>query len=88
MAFLVAKAYIPPGNIAGNVLLEAVHVAPLPGDPSEDSYDDHLPDFAHPLVFGLGTVTAAVDNLPDGRISFPVSLSDYVRGTLKESTIQ
>jgi glycine/D-amino acid oxidase-like deaminating enzyme len=31
VAFVVAKAHVPP---FGNVLLEAVYVAPFPGDPS------------------------------------------------------
>ena len=78
VAFVLAKAYVPPGNIAGNVLLEAIHVVPLLGDPSDESYDERMPNFPYPLVLGLGTVTSSVETLPDGRISFPVSLSDYV----------
>jgi hypothetical protein len=88
IAFMVLKVYIPPGNVASNVLLEALYIAPLPGDLGDDSYDDHLPNFPHSLVFGLRMVTAPVDSSPDSCILFPVSLSDYVQGSLKQSTIQ
>jgi hypothetical protein len=88
VAFVMAKAYAPPGNVAGNVLLDAIHVVLLPGDPLDDSYDEHLPDFPYPIVLGLGTVTSSVETLPDGRFSFPVSLSDYMRGNLKQSVLQ
>ena len=88
VTFVMAKAYVPPGNVAGNILLEAIHITPLPGDPSDDSYDEHMPDFPYPIVFGLGTVSSSVETFSDGRISFPVSLSDYVRGNLKQSVLQ
>jgi len=88
VTFMLAKVYVPPGNIAGNVLLEAIHVVPLPGDPSDKSYNKHLPNFPYPLKLGLGTVTSLVETLPDGCISFPVSLSDYMQGNLKQSVLQ
>jgi hypothetical protein len=88
VAFVMAKAYVPPGNVVGNILLEAIHIAPLLGDPSDDSYDEHMPDFPYPIVFGLGTVTSSVETFSGSRISFPVSLSNYVRGNLKQSILQ
>jgi hypothetical protein len=87
VVFVVAKAYIPAGDVPGDLLLEALHVAPFPGNQSEDGFDRTLPDFQWPLTFCLGTVTGASTDLPNGQISFPVSTSDYVRGSTKSTTL-
>lgn len=78
VAFVVAKAFIPPGNLPGNVLLDAFHVVPMSGDPSSEDYEAHLPDFPLHLVFALGTVTAPHETLPGGMVTFPLLLSEYV----------
>ncbi|GJE90161.1 hypothetical protein PsYK624_062880 [Phanerochaete sordida] len=63
VVFVYARVHVPPG---GTALLDAIHVYPFPGDPAEDSYDDHLPEIP-PYIFGLGVVRSvrdvtAVDN--------------------------
>ena len=88
VAFVVAKAFIPPGNLPGNVLLDAFHVVPMSGDPSSEDYEAHLPDFPLHLVFALGTVTAPHETLPGGMVTFPLLLSEYVRGSMRESILQ
>lgn len=88
VAVVVAKGYVPAGDVAGDLLLDALYIAPFPGNPADrQTYDNSLPDFHWPLLFGLGTVSGASTEMPNGQVSFPVSLSDYVRGTVKASTV-
>jgi hypothetical protein len=87
VALIVAKGYIPPGDVTGDLLLDALHFAPFPGDPSSLDYDSTLPHFLWPLIFGLGTVSGPSKELADQNYSFPISLSEYVRGSLKQSSI-
>jgi hypothetical protein len=86
-ALIIAKAYIPPGDTAGDLLLDALNVAPFPGNPASDDYDVALPDFLWPLIFGLGTVSGPCGELPEGKASFPVTMSEYVRGSVKQSSV-
>jgi hypothetical protein len=37
--------------------MDAFYLIPVPGDVDSDSYEDNIPDFPYPLLFGLGTVT-------------------------------
>jgi hypothetical protein len=69
------------------VLLDAIYLCPMPGDPSNDNYDDMLPDFCHPLVLTMGVVSSAPDGGSGGPVTFPVSVSEYIRGAMKDSTI-
>lgn len=89
VAIVVAKGYVPPGDVAGDLLLDALYIAPFPGDPTGDSveYDRSLPDFHWPLLFGLGSVSGASTELPNGQVTFPVTTSEYVRGSTKSSTL-
>ena len=86
VAFVVAKLNVPPAG--GPVLLEAWHLAPVPGNPLSPDYTSHVPDFERPMVFGLGVVTAGPDGPPSGAVTFPVTVSNYVRGGMKESTVR
>ncbi|KAH9988676.1 hypothetical protein BJV77DRAFT_949311 [Russula vinacea] len=87
VAFMVAKGYIPAANVPGDILLDAMRLVPFPGDPSLDGYDDYLPEFFSPLIFGHGSVSASSKDLPNGQVSFPVSVAEYVRGATRQSTI-
>jgi hypothetical protein len=87
VAFVVAKVNAPSGSSLGDILLEAWHIAPVPGNPASDGYDECPPDFCRPLVFALGTVAAGHDGPAGGAVTFPVTVSDYVRGAVKEMTI-
>jgi hypothetical protein len=88
VAFVVAKMNVPTGKGPTSVLLEAWHITPVPGDPASDGYDDLAPDFCRPLVFALGTVGTGHDGPADGVVSFPVAVSDYVQGGVKEMTVR
>ena len=87
IVFVVAKAYVPPGDTTGNMLLEASHIIPVPGNPNSDGYEDLVPDFRFPLIFAQGTVTGEHTETEGGIVTFPVTVSDYVRGATKLSTL-
>ncbi|KAF8485204.1 hypothetical protein DFH94DRAFT_842849 [Russula ochroleuca] len=86
VAYIVAKAHVPAMNVGGPVLLDVVHIAPLFGDPASEGYDSRLPDFDYPLVVALGTVTGPQEGPPGGIVTFPITVSEFVRGGSKEST--
>ena len=88
VAFVVAKAYVPPVNFSKTVLLDAILMIPVPGDPSSIEYDERVPDLCTPLVFGIGTVAAAQDSAPNTPVYFPTTVSDFVRGSPKQTVIQ
>ena len=86
---MIAKGYVPPGDVAGDLLLDALYIAPFPGNTTGDAagYNGKLPDFHWPLLFGLGSVSGASSELPNGQVSFPVSTSEFVHGGSKSSTL-
>ena len=97
VAFVVAKLNVPqaagkeskdPEPQTGNVLLEALHVVPIPGDPTVDGYQAHLPDFIRLLIFALSTIAANPEGPADGVVTFPLAVFDFVRGGMKECTLR
>ena len=85
IAFVVARVHIPH---TGDILLDALHIVPCPGNPSDDSYDDTVPDFQFPMVYGLGVVSSPHESLPNGSTAFSVALTEYVRDANQQSTVQ
>jgi hypothetical protein len=62
-------------------------LAPFPGDPASETYDDCLPDFNWPIIFGLGLVSGIATESANRQIEFPVTMTEYVRGLAQQSTI-
>ena len=89
LAIVIAKGYVPPGDVAGDLLLDTLYIAPFPRNSDEDTagYNRKLPDFHWPLLFGLGTVSGSSSELLNGQVSFPVSTSECVRGSPMSSTL-
>lgn len=86
---MVAKAYFPAGECeAAPVLLDAIHLCPMPGDPTLANYDDMLPDFCNPLVLAMGSVAEPPINRAGGALTFPITVTEFVRGGMKESIVQ
>ena len=79
------KMFVPP---KGPVQLDAIAIHPFPGDPSSDEYDDHVPRAVPSVVVLYGSVTGAPSTGADGSRTFPLTVSDYVRDTIRQSQLQ
>lgn len=79
VALIVTKAAFPGGFDSMPLLLTLQFFA-LPGDVTSEQYDESLPDFRHPILFGIGHVAslAAVSETPR---HFTVTTSSYISGT-------
>ena len=86
ITFLIARAFCPPNDI---VLLDAYHLVPIPGSPTEMEYQlQHVPDCPYPVTSGISTVSST-EILADGVTkAFSVVVSDYVCDGTKSSTVQ
>jgi hypothetical protein len=80
VAYVTAKVSVPAANIGGPILLAASSITPLIGDPAMLNYDQRIPNFEAPLVVTLGIVDGPLRGPPNGVVSFPVQVSDYMRG--------
>lgn len=77
ISFIFAKLYAPQSQPA---LLDIIMHAPMPGHPSDDAYEDHVPDMPYPYIISTGSVVSAVDKLDDGTsLAYFVGSSEYVR---------
>jgi len=85
IAFVVARVHVPH---TGDILLDALHIVPCPSDPLSDSYNDAVPNFQFPMVYGLGIVSSPHETFPNGSTAFSVALSEYVRDASQQSTVQ
>ncbi|PPQ93034.1 hypothetical protein CVT25_006785 [Psilocybe cyanescens] len=85
IVFVVAKAFIP----AGSALLDAIVIYPVPGVPSDDDYEDSLPDSPFPFIFGVGHVSST-SSQPDTNNSkvFGVSFTEYVCDTQRSTVLR
>ena len=84
--FVVAKAHAPPNSV---VLLECLYMAPIPGDPDEESYDDNIPDTQYPFIFCLGQVTRSTEPTATSTLkTFQMNVSEFVRGKKLTSVLQ
>ncbi|KAG6375178.1 hypothetical protein JVT61DRAFT_3387 [Boletus reticuloceps] len=86
VVFIVAKGFFV---LHEPILLEATTFVPVPGDPTDASYDNNVPDLTTPLIIGLGVVPTPFEMLSDGKSkTCTVVSSDYVRDVIKQSSIQ
>lgn len=59
--------------------IDVIFHAAFPGDPSDPSYDSHVPPFP-PYVFSIGHVRSTAQLLGDGALrAFPMATSEWVR---------
>ncbi|KAG8914670.1 hypothetical protein FRC01_003975 [Tulasnella sp. 417] len=73
---------IPPAHI--DVIFHAV----FPGDPSDPSYDAHIPLFT-PFIFSIGHVRSTAQLLGDGALrAFPLATSEWVRDAAQPFVIR
>ncbi|KIK11994.1 hypothetical protein PISMIDRAFT_47046, partial [Pisolithus microcarpus 441] len=89
VVFVIAKASIPASVPEQTILLEAMWVVAVPGDPTSETYEASVPDFPYPVVIGLGSVSSQPRVLSDGTSrAFTVLSSDYVRDSRLESSVR
>ncbi|KAI6106596.1 hypothetical protein EV401DRAFT_513022 [Pisolithus croceorrhizus] len=88
VAFVLAKIAIPANVMGDPVLLEGICVVPVPGNVNTEDYKRRIPDFPHPMIVGLGSVTNQPKTLCDGTSkAFDVISTDYVRDSRMASTV-
>ena len=81
---VLAKAEINPG---ADAFLEATTFAVIPGDPSTDDYEDHIPDEPYAHVFILGQVMK--ESPLDAKVTaYTIMASDYLNDRPTQSLIQ
>jgi hypothetical protein len=80
IVILITKAFVPSGKDPGNILVEAIHLAPFPGNPKDPNYVNSVLDFLSPAVFAQGTVCGEQSRESTGMVTFPTTVSDYVGG--------
>ena len=85
VVFLVGRICTSAG---GNALIDVLHLAPFPGDPSDPDYDSHLPDEPNPYIVILGVVVGQAEDLPDGGRAFRVEAQAHVCGQSRTSVIK
>ncbi|KAI1781810.1 hypothetical protein LXA43DRAFT_1054572 [Ganoderma leucocontextum] len=85
IAFIVAKVHTPD---TGPILLDAICMYPIPGNPLSADYEDRAPDMLHPYVYGLGTTQGKAENLADGKSKgFSVQVVERVRDQQETSSV-
>lgn len=68
--------------------MDAISVTPVPGDPSQEDYEDLAPPLDTPFIFALGTVQSA-DGVDDqGRKRCTIQVTERVREAKKTSNLQ
>ncbi|KIN96374.1 hypothetical protein M404DRAFT_163219 [Pisolithus tinctorius Marx 270] len=88
VAYVIARAYILSSIPRDPILLEAVDLATVPGDPSSEEYEATIPDSPCPYIFGVGSVTTRATSLLDGVTkAFSVTSSDFVRDATMSLTV-
>jgi len=75
VAFLLST----PASPSPHVLLLTMHFFSFPGDSASEEYDTNLPDFLHPIIFGVGHVSG-VGRTTESPRTFTVSTSSYISG--------
>jgi hypothetical protein len=87
IVWILGKAYYPPPGDCTPAVINAVECAPLPGDPTSDSYISGMPDFRQPAVTLAGIVSSGPQPVDEGAVEFLLTTQDYVRGCARTSTI-
>ena len=87
VVFVAAKAFSPGHIVPDEFLLDTISMEVLPGDPRTVAYDDHMPIPRPPTVLANGTVTDTHPSSEDAIVTFTITVSEFVRGSCKQSVI-
>ncbi|KAJ6553864.1 hypothetical protein B0H10DRAFT_2446622 [Mycena sp. CBHHK59/15] len=86
VAFVIAKVFAATGK---TIELDALFVAPLPGDVDDEHYQDNIPSLPV-FIYAVGHIPAnhSAQTLTDGSKTFTMTVGDYVGGGPKNSALQ
>ncbi|KAF5351447.1 hypothetical protein D9758_013532 [Tetrapyrgos nigripes] len=88
--FLFAKWFVPSND--SPVVLKPLYLYPFPGNPTDDDYQDRLPDFHVPVTVFTGTVlSTANNNVPLSYAqtkTFVVASSEFITGTVQSFSLR
>ncbi len=77
IAFVLAKVHIPD---SGSILLDAICMYAIPGNPQSSDYEERAPDIVHPYIYGIGSTLGKAKSLVDGKSKgFAVNVVERVR---------
>lgn len=78
--------YFPPNQ---NALLDSINATVCPGNPADPAYEESVADSPFPYITALGHVPSNATLHADKKTKlFSVSLQEYVRDSIRFSTIQ
>jgi hypothetical protein len=84
IAHIIAKAEI---NAGCDAFLEAVSFTVIPGDPSDNNYEDHIPNEPYAHIFILGQVIK--ESAVNMKITtYTIIAADYVKDGSAQSLVQ
>ena len=88
VAFVIAHASVQQHPF--QILMEAKHLIPMPGNPEDNDYNERMPNFPYPFIAAIGHVTNTHHAMQgeDAKTQINLSVSDYVHGSIQASTIQ
>ena len=84
VAFVIAKGHFAVGE---PIFLDTYLLAPFPGDPNDENYEDPIPDVPHPFIFIIGQVTA-INNSNLQRPLINLMATEYIRDQFLQSVLQ
>ena len=89
IALLIGRIFIPPRGAHHPIMIDVVHAAPFPGEPSNPSeYAANFPNFRSPIVIGQGTVSTISSANSSSTIAFALAVSEYVHGRVRTLTVE
>jgi len=83
VALIIEKVAFPsssPTSTSQHTLLLTMQFFSFPGDVSSEKYDTSLPNFLHPIIFGIGHISSVGHSTESPR-TFTISTSLYISGT-------
>lgn len=84
--YVVAKACFP-NDPTLPALLDPIIFSVVPGDPTLQGYESHIPDCPYPCILALGSVGPAHSAISDLERVFPLNVGAYIFDDTRPSLI-
>ena len=89
VALLIGTIFIPPCHDTNPIMIDIIHFAPFPGDPSNASqYAASIPNFPSPVVISQGTLSTVSAADSGSTVAFALAVSEYVCGRFQTLTVE